>query len=74
MRTKLIEERKKNGFTQEEIAKKLNIARTTYTGYEKGLFSPSLQTAIKIKEILNYRKDDIFLDCNDSTTNQNKKR
>ena len=69
MREKLIEIRQKKGYTQEQMANKLNIARTTYTGYEKGNFSPSLEVALEIKEILNYKKDDIFLSINDSTTN-----
>ena len=69
MRKKLIEVRKKKGFTQEDMANKLNIARTTYTGYELGTFSPSLDMAIKIKKLLNYKNDDIFLISNDSETN-----
>lgn len=66
MRDKLIEIRKKRGYTQEHMAQELNIARTTYTGYENGNFSPSLEIAMKIKKILNYKKDDIFLVSNDS--------
>lgn len=66
MREKLIEIRKKRGYTQEQMAKELDIARTTYTGYENGTFSPSLETALSIKRILNYKKDDIFLITNDS--------
>lgn len=64
MREKLIEVRKKKGYTQEQMAEKLNIARTTYTGYENGNVSPSLKTALNIKKILNYKKDDIFLVSN----------
>jgi putative transcriptional regulator len=64
MRKKLIEIRKKKGYTQEQMAERLNVARTTYTGYEKGNISPSLETALKIKKILNYKKDDIFLTSN----------
>ena len=63
---KLIEIRKKRGYTQEHMAQELNIARTTYTGYENGNFSPSLEIAMEIKKILNYKKDDIFLVSNDS--------
>ena len=48
------------------MAQMLEIARTTYTGYENGNFSPSLDIAVKIKKILNYKKDDIFLIFNDS--------
>lgn len=72
MRKKLIEIRKKRKYSQEQMASKLNVARTTYTGYENGNFSPSLEIALKIKEILNYKKDDIFLLSNDSTTNKTK--
>lgn len=63
---------KKDGFTQEQMANKLNVARTTYTGYENGNFSPSLETALHIKKILNYSRDDIFLISNDSMTNNEK--
>lgn len=69
MRTKLIEIRKKRNLTQEQMANKLNIARTTYTGYENGNFSPSLEMALEIKRVLNYKNDDIFLISNDSITN-----
>lgn len=69
MRTKLIEVRKKRGYTQEQMANKLDIARTTYTGYENGNFSPSLEMAIEIKKILKYKNDDIFLISNVSKTN-----
>ena len=72
MRTKLIEIRKKKGYTQEQMANKLNIARTTYTGYENGNFSPSLEMAIEIKKILKYKNDDIFLTSNVSETDNKK--
>lgn len=61
---------KKDGYTQEKMADKLNIARTTYTGYENGNFAPSLETALHIKRILKYSNDDIFLVSTDSTTNK----
>ena len=61
---------KRDGYTQEQMANKLNIARTTYTGYENGNFAPSLETALQIKQLLKYYKDDIFLISNDSDTNK----
>jgi DNA-binding XRE family transcriptional regulator len=64
MRLKLIEVRKKKKLTQEQMAQKLNISRTTYTGYENGNFSPSLEKALEIKKILGYKNDDIFLISN----------
>ena len=59
-RKKLIEVRKKRGYSQQQMAGFLNIARTTYTGYETGKFAPKLDKGIKIKDILKYKKDDIF--------------
>ena len=70
MREKLIEVRTKKGYTQEQMANKLNVARTTYTGYEKGNVTPSLEVALIIKEVLNYKKDDIFLNSNVSKINK----
>lgn len=61
MRNKLIELRKQKELTQEDMAKKLNIARTTYAGYELGNFDPSLKIALQIKNILEYYNDDIFI-------------
>lgn len=64
MRERLIEIRTKRGYTQEQMASKLSIARTTYTGYEKGNVSPSLEVALNIKRVLNYKNDDIFINSN----------
>lgn len=74
MRNKLIEVRVKRGYTQEQIANKLNIARTTYTGYEIGNVTPSLGVALNIKKILNYENDDIFLNLDVTQTNKNKRK
>ena len=74
MRNKLIEVRVKRGYTQEQIANKLNVARTTYTGYEKGNVAPSLEVALNIKKILNYKNDDIFLNLDVTQTNKNKRK
>ena len=60
MRSKLIELRKKKGYTQKEIADNLKIATSTYAGYESGNFYPSLRIASEIKRILKYGKDDLF--------------
>ena len=60
MRSKLIELRKKKGYTQKEMADNLKIARSTYAGYESGNFYPSLRIASEIKRILKYGKDDLI--------------
>ncbi|RGX07458.1 helix-turn-helix transcriptional regulator [Paraclostridium sordellii] len=60
MRTNLKEVRKNKNLTQPQVANKLNIERSYYTKIERGQRTPSLDIALKIKEILNYNDDDIF--------------
>lgn len=62
VRYKLKEIRKMRGYTQKELSEKLNIPRSTYANYEQGLTSPSIEMAIKIKNVLRYHDDDIFLE------------
>ncbi len=68
MRDILIKCRKKKKLTQENISKMLGIGRSTYNAYELGTINPPLKIALKIKEILNYKNDDIFLIQNVSKT------
>lgn len=42
------------------MADKIGVARSTYSGYEKGMFSPPIDTAIKIKKVLGYKSDNLF--------------
>lgn len=72
MREKLIKCRKKRGLTQDQMAEKLGVARSTYAGYEIGNFAPSLEIAVQIKKILKYYGDDIFTSSNVSTSNKEK--
>lgn len=60
MRTNLKEVRKNKNLTQLQVANNLNIERSYYTKIERGQRTPSLDIALKIKEILNYNDDDIF--------------
>ncbi len=61
MRERLRKIRLKKGLTQEELAGKIGIDRSTYTNIELGYKNPSLKVALKIKEELDYKDDDIFL-------------
>lgn len=47
---RLKELREKSKLTQEEASKKLGIARTTYSGYERGTSEPDFSTLTKIAE------------------------
>ena len=62
MRGKLKSLRIEKNLTQEEIATQLEITRAYYTNLEEGRGNPPLKVASKIKEILNYEKDDIFFE------------
>ncbi|WP_179215788.1 helix-turn-helix domain-containing protein [Paenibacillus sp. MY03] len=42
--------RSKTGLSQTEIARRLGIARTTYSGYENGSREPDLKTLNKLSE------------------------
>ncbi|TCO53910.1 MULTISPECIES: helix-turn-helix transcriptional regulator [Thermoanaerobacteraceae] len=61
MRYYLKKARKQAGLTQAEIAKKVGIARTSYTNIELGIKNPSFDVATKIKKVLNVNDDNIFL-------------
>lgn len=64
MRKKLRKVRISKQLTQKEIATLIGIQRATYTNIELGNKNPSLKVAIKIKDILKYNDDDIFLNTN----------
>lgn len=42
--------RKKNNFTQLEISTLLGVAQNTYSGYERDLSEPDLETLIKLAD------------------------
>lgn len=64
MRVNMINRRKELNLTQDEVAKKSGIARTTYTNIELGDKNPSLSVALKLKKVLKVKDDDIFLITN----------
>lgn len=49
----LRELRKKNGYTQQQMADILNISRSTYTYYETGISEPGLDKIKMMCEIFN---------------------
>lgn len=52
--------RKQNRWTQGELAKKLNIPRSTLGGYEKGYAEPGLESILKFSKILKVSVDDLI--------------
>lgn len=60
------------GYTQKQLAEKLNIGGTTVTGYEKDNSEPSMNTISKIMEILDVDANFLFQDESYETTQKEK--
>lgn len=54
---RLREMRMKRGFTQQNMADKINVALRSYQCYETGTRNPSFDLLIKIADILNISTD-----------------
>ncbi|MBR2590981.1 MAG: helix-turn-helix transcriptional regulator [Clostridia bacterium] len=51
--------RKANGFTQKQIADKLNIDRSTYSYYELGKINPSISSMVTLADLYGISLDEI---------------
>ena len=61
MNTELLKTtRLKNGYTQEYLAGLLNISTSYYQSIELGNRTPSLNLALRLREILGTSLDDLF--------------
>ena len=54
---KLLELRKNANKNQQELANYLNVARSTYNGYELGNYEPNIETLIKLADYYNVSLD-----------------
>ena len=62
MQTKIKEYREKSNITQEELAEKSGVSRTTISYLENGLLNSTTNTTmLKIANALNCKVNDIFL-------------
>lgn len=61
-RTRLIQERKKMGITQKELAKLLNTSKATVSFLENGRMKPSLELSLKIEQFFNQPFEILFPD------------
>lgn len=57
---RLRELRERRGFNQSEFAELMNVARTTYSGYENGLREPDFDFVIKMADYYNVSLDYLF--------------
>jgi putative transcriptional regulator len=60
-RPKLVDCRKRQGLTQEELARKAEITRAYLANIESGKHTPSLKVALKISTVLEESIDELFL-------------
>lgn len=49
------------GMTQDDVAKKMKISKTTIVNWEKGKVSPSCASLLMLCDLYNIPKDNIFL-------------
>ncbi|MBN2239181.1 MAG: helix-turn-helix transcriptional regulator [Dehalococcoidales bacterium] len=61
MKNKLKVYRAMHDLTQENLAKKLNVTRSTIVSIEKGKYDPSIGLAFKIANLFNVTIEDVFL-------------
>jgi len=66
---KLVELRKEHGFSQEELAEKLNVSRQAVSKWERGESSPDTDNLISLAKIYNISLDELLL----NKTVENKK-
>ena len=50
--SRLLDARKRAGLTQSQLAERIGIAKSTYTGYEKGTSEPDMHRTILIMHVL----------------------
>lgn len=43
--------RKQNGYTQQQVADKVNVSRSAYSQYEMGLKQPTIDTLYQLAEL-----------------------
>ncbi|MFW9904963.1 MAG: helix-turn-helix transcriptional regulator [Candidatus Thorarchaeota archaeon] len=61
MKNRLKVLRAENNWTQQDIAKQLNISRQTISAIEKNKYNPSLGLAFKIAHLFKCKIEDIFI-------------
>ena len=59
---KIMEERKKNGWSQEELADKLSVSRQAVSKWESAQSVPDLQRVIQLAEIFHVSTDYLLKD------------
>ena len=62
---KIMELRKKNGWSQEELANKLNVSRQSVSKWESAMSVPELDKILQLSEIFEVSTDYLLKDANE---------
>ena len=62
MKNRIRELRARDGLTQEELARRVNVRRETIVFLEKDKYNPSLRLALDIAKVFGLTVEDVFLD------------
>ena len=65
---KLIELRKKQGLSQEELGNKLNVTRQTISKWELGQTTPEMDKLVEISKMFNISVDELINETTDTTS------
>ncbi len=61
MKNRLEEERSRRGWTQQELADRVEVSRQTVISLERGRYNPSIILAFRLARLLDTRIEDLFL-------------
>lgn len=54
--------RAERGWTQADLAVRVNVSRQTINAIEKGKFDPSLPVAFRVARLFNLKVEEVFID------------
>lgn len=61
MNNRIKEFREKFGYTQDDLAQKLDVSRQTIISLEKGKYNPSIILAFRLAKLFNVKIEDILI-------------
>lgn len=70
MQNKLEELRSKMGWTQQELADKVEVSRQTIISLENGRYNPSITLAFRLARLFQLRIEEIFIYSEEETNNE----